>query len=99
MSSKSYEQRTRGLPYVHKINLGNNNRRTRKKPLKLCTECDETNECIKLISSRVNKIEEIVDNFHKNLPKREKNKPFYTYTARFILNNVPCELEYDLSNF
>src|SRR3954451_22895483 len=97
MSSTSYEHRTRGLPYVHKINLGNNNRRIRKNPPKLCADCKETNECIKLISNRVNRIEEIVNNFHKNLQKRE-NKRFSAFNTKFTLNNIPCELEYDLSN-
>ena len=57
MSSKNYEQRTRRglqLPYVQKINLSNNNRRIRKKPPKLCSDCKETNECVKLFSNEVN---------------------------------------------
>src|SRR4051794_33915576 len=98
MSSKNYEQRTRGLPYVRKINLGNNNRRTKRNSPKLCLDCKETNECIKLISNKVNRIEEIMANFHKRLQKRE-NKRFSSFNAKFTLNNVPCELECDLSNF
>ncbi|CAB4481375.1 unnamed protein product [Rhizophagus irregularis] len=71
MSSKNnYEQRT---SYVQRFNLSNmSNMRTRRKPQKLCPDCKETNDCVKLLSNKVNK---------------------------FILNNVPCELEYDLSKF
>src|SRR5436190_23457078 len=99
MSSKNYERRTRGLPYVQKINLGNNNsRRTKRTPPKLCPDCKETNECVKIISNKVNRIEEIVDNFHRNLTKRE-SKRSSAFNIQFTLNNVPCELEYDLSNF
>ncbi|RIA80553.1 hypothetical protein C1645_838508 [Glomus cerebriforme] len=95
MSSKNYEPRTNGLPYVQKINLSNSNMRT--KPPKLCFDCKETKDCFKLISSKINKIEEAVDNF-KNLPKKKIIK-YSTFNAKFTLNNVPCELEYDLSSF
>ena len=57
MSSKNYE---RGLPYVQKINLSDDNRKPKRKPSKLCLDCEETNEYVKLLSSRVNKIEEIL---------------------------------------
>ncbi|RIA95182.1 hypothetical protein C1645_734235 [Glomus cerebriforme] len=97
MSSTNYEQNTRNTPYVQKINLGNNNRRTRKKPPKLCLDCKKTTDCIKLLSNKVNKLEEVVNNF-KNPPKKKPDK-FSTFNAKFTLNDVPCELEYDLANF
>src|SRR3954469_18649917 len=94
MSSKNnYEQRTQ---YVQRINLSN--MKTRRKSLKLCPDCKETTDCIKLLSNKVNKIEEIVDNFYKNLQKKEARRDS-VFTAKFILNNVPCEVEYDLSSF
>ncbi|CAG8483320.1 599_t:CDS:2 [Funneliformis caledonium] len=66
-------------------------------PLKLCSMCKETNDCFNLFSSKVNKIEKIVDNLHECISKR--NEKLSKYTAQFSLNNVSCELEYDLSNF
>ncbi|PKY34659.1 hypothetical protein RhiirB3_454596 [Rhizophagus irregularis] len=60
MSSKNdHEHRT---PYVQRINLSN--MRTRSKPQKLCSDCKVTIE---------NKIEEIVNNFHENPIKQNKN--------------------------
>src|SRR2546421_9503293 len=92
MSSKNYDQRL----YVQKINLGNNNRRTRSKP-KLCPNCKDTSNCVKLFSNKINKIEGIVNDL-KNLPQRKADK-FSVFKTRFTLNNVPCELEYNLSKF
>ncbi|GES95499.1 hypothetical protein GLOIN_2v1781086 [Rhizophagus clarus] len=91
---------TRGTPpYVKKIVLNSSgNRRVRRKPPKFCHNCKETNDCVKIISSKVNKIEEIVNNFYTNLPKKN-NQQFSTFNAKFTLNNVPCEVEYDLSEF
>ena len=98
-SSRNYEQKARMVPYVRKIQLtNNNNRQSRRKPPKLCPDCKDTNNCVKLLSSKVNRIEEIVNDFHKNLP-RQKVENFSLYSAKFTVNNVPCELEYDLSNF
>ncbi|PKC14870.1 hypothetical protein RhiirA5_495028 [Rhizophagus irregularis] len=97
MSSKNYGSRTCGKPYVQKIKL-NNNKRTRRKPSKLCSDCEETNDYIKLLSSKVSRIEKIVDNF-KNLPKNKTENKLSVFNAKFSLNNVPCEMEYDLSNF
>src|ERR1051325_5028056 len=88
MSSNNYDQRS----YIQKINLDNNSRRTRSKPPKLCPYCKETSSCAKLFFNKVNKIEEIVDGL-KNLDQ------FSTFRPKFTLNNVPCELEYNLSNF
>src|ERR1051326_2656660 len=92
MSSKNYDQKL----YVRKFNLGNNHRRTRNKP-KLCLDCKETSNCVKLFSNKLNKIEEIVNNL-KNLPQKEEDQ-FSIFNTRFILNNVPYELEYNLSSF
>ncbi|GBC00961.1 hypothetical protein RclHR1_04010008 [Rhizophagus clarus] len=97
MSSKPYESRAY-KPYVQKIKLSNNNKRTRRKPSKLCPDCKDANDYIELLSSKVSKIEEIVDNF-KNLPKNKTNNKLSLFNAKFSLNNIPCELEYDLSNF
>src|SRR6266540_447375 len=98
MSSKNYDQKARMVPYVRKIHLINNNRRSRRKPPKLCPDCKDTNNCVKLFSSKVNRIEEIVDDFYKNLSKK-RTEQFSLYNAKFTVNNVPCELEYDLSSF
>ncbi|RIA95175.1 hypothetical protein C1645_817018 [Glomus cerebriforme] len=97
MSSKNYEPRTCGAPYVQKSNLINNDMKTRKNPPKLCPTCKETNDCIKLFSNKVNRIEEAVNNL-KNFPKT-KTTNYSTFNAKFTLNNVPCEVEYDLSSF
>ena len=96
-SSRNYEQKARMVPCVRKIQLiNNNNRQSRRKPSKLCPDCKDTNNCVKLLLSKVGRIEEIVDNFYRNLPRQ---KEFSLYRAKFTVNNVPCELEYDLSNF
>ncbi|GES95467.1 hypothetical protein GLOIN_2v1781086 [Rhizophagus clarus] len=91
---------TRGTsPYVQKIVLNSNgSRRVRRKPPKLCPDCKETSDCVNIISSEVNKIEEIVNNLHTNLSKKN-NQQFSTLNAKFTLNNVPCEMKYDLSEF
>ena len=91
------QQQYRIDPYIQKINPNYNNKRIRKKPPKLCPDCKDANDCVELISNRVNRIEEIVDKF-KNLPKKKIDK-ISKFNAKCMLNNVPCELEYDLSNF
>ncbi|CAB4390495.1 unnamed protein product [Rhizophagus irregularis] len=92
--------KTRGTPpYVQKIVLNsNNNRKVRRKPPKLCPDCKETSDCVKIFSSKVNKIEETVNNFYTNLPKKSIRQ-ISTFNAKFTLNNVPCEVDYDLSKF
>ncbi|CAB5383276.1 hypothetical protein RhiirA5_420343 [Rhizophagus irregularis] len=99
MSSKNYDQKTHGTqPYhVQKIRLDNN--ADRLKNQKACPDCKETSDSVKLISSKVNKIEEVNDNFHKNLIKKNKLNQFSIFNAKFTLNNIQCELEYDLSKF
>src|SRR2546423_9274859 len=93
MSSK---KRTYVAPYyIQKIDLGNNNRKPRRNTPKLCSDCKETNDCTKLFSSHVNRIEEIICDFCKRLPKKEPS----LFNVKFALNNIPCELEYDLSRF
>ncbi|CAB4481413.1 unnamed protein product [Rhizophagus irregularis] len=95
MSSKNkkYDQRT----YMQKIRLDSGGKRIRKKPVKPCQDCKETNDCIKLFSNKINRLEEIVGNFRKNIPK--KTNEISLFRAKFTLNSVPCELEYDLSRF
>ncbi|CAB4390477.1 uncharacterized protein OCT59_002976 [Rhizophagus irregularis] len=88
-------KQSRTHPYIQKINL-DNSKRIRRKPQKLCYNCKETIDCVKLVSNKVNKIEEIVNNF-KNIKK--KPEKLSKFNAKFTLNNVPCELEYDLSSF
>ncbi|CAB4481402.1 hypothetical protein RhiirA1_454023 [Rhizophagus irregularis] len=88
-------KQSRTHPYIQKINL-DNSKRIRRKPQKLCYNCKETIDCVKLVSNKVNKIEEIVNNFKNIKKKPEKLSKFNT---KFTLNNVPCELEYDLSSF
>jgi hypothetical protein len=96
MSSKNCES----SKYVQKFKLCNtDNRRTiKRKTSKLCLDCKETNDSIKILSSKMSKIEEIIDDLEKNRQKK-KIVNFSTFNAKFTLNNVPCELEYDLSKF
>ncbi|GBC09833.1 hypothetical protein RclHR1_09150004 [Rhizophagus clarus] len=98
MSSSNYAQKTCGTPsYIQKIRLDNHVCKIRKrKPTKVCPDCKETNDSVELFSSKVNKLEQVIDNFYKNLTKKNQ---FSTFNAKFHLNNVPCELEYDLSKF
>ena len=63
----------------------------------MCLDCKETSNCVKLFSNKLNKIEGIVNNL-KNLPQK-KTDQFSIFKTSFILNNVPCELEYNLSSF
>ncbi|GES95491.1 hypothetical protein GLOIN_2v1782088 [Rhizophagus clarus] len=86
----------RAFPYIQKINL-NNSKRIKKRLPKPCYNCKETIDCVKLISSKIDNIEEIVNNF-KNFEKMKIDK-LSKFNAKFTLNNVPCELEYDLSSF
>ena len=86
----SYKQKSRRHPNV---NLDNNKRI----PPKPCSE--ETNDYVsKLVSGKLDRIEEIINNFDKNL-SNQSTAEFSKFNAKFTLNNVPCELEYDLSNF
>ncbi|CAB4390497.1 unnamed protein product [Rhizophagus irregularis] len=82
---------------MQKIRLDSGGKRIRKKPVKPCQDCKETNDCIKLFSNKINRLEEIVGNFRKNIPK--KTNEISLFRAKFTLNSVPCELEYDLSRF
>ena len=95
MSSKSYDSRTQAT-HFQKIRLDMNSRR-RRAPPKICLDCKETNESVKIFSDKINRIEDIVNKFHKNFPK--KTKKISIFHAKFTLNNIPCELEYDLSHF
>jgi len=54
-------------------------------------------DLFKVISDKVNAIEAIINNFSPN--KNIENKQLSKFTYKFILNNTPCELEYDLENF
>src|SRR5438045_9494488 len=91
----SYKQKSREQPYVQEINLDNN----RRIPLMLCPDCKETNDYIlKLVSGKLDRIEETINNFDNNL-SNQSTAEFFKFNAKFTLNNVPCELEYDLSNF
>ena len=91
----SYKQKSREHPYVQEINLDNNKRI----PPKPCSDCKETIDCVlKLVSGKLDRIEEIINNFDKNLSS-QNTAEFSKFNAKFTLNNVPCELEYDLSNF
>ncbi|CAB4481408.1 uncharacterized protein OCT59_002970 [Rhizophagus irregularis] len=81
MSSKNYGQKTCETPQIPKF----------------CSDCEEMSDSVKLFSSKVNKIEEVNDNFYKNPIKKNKINQFSIFNAKFTLNNIPCELEYDLS--
>ncbi|CAB4389902.1 unnamed protein product [Rhizophagus irregularis] len=60
---------------------------TRRRPQKLCPK--ETNN--------LNKIEEVIDNFHENPVKQNKVNQFSIFNVKFTPNNIPCELEEELS--
>ncbi|CAB4428389.1 unnamed protein product [Rhizophagus irregularis] len=83
---------------AQKVFFNSNSRRVRRKPPKLCPDCKETSDCVKIFSSEVNKIEEIGNNFCTNLPKKSIRQ-ISTFNAKFTLNNVPCEVDYNLSKF
>jgi hypothetical protein len=95
-SSKRSNHNEPKSQYVQKIKL-NNSKRVRKKPPKLCPDCKDTNNCVKSFSDKVSRFEEIIDRFI-NLPKRKIDK-ISKFNANFKLNNIPCEVEYDLSHF
>jgi hypothetical protein len=95
-SSKRSNHNEPKSQYVQKIKL-NNSKRVRKKPPKLCPDCKDTNNCVKSFSDKVSRFEEIIDRF-KNLPKRKIDK-ISKFNANFKLNNIPCEVECDLSHF
>ncbi|CAB4376583.1 unnamed protein product [Rhizophagus irregularis] len=98
MSSKNYGKKACGTPpYVQKFRF--ENKIKKRKPLKNCFDCKEMSDSVKLFSSKVNKIEEVINNFYKNPIKKNKNNHFSIFNAKFTLNNIPCELEYDLSKF
>ncbi|PKK73948.1 hypothetical protein RhiirC2_775423 [Rhizophagus irregularis] len=101
MSLKNYEQKTCGTPpYVQNICFENNACKIIKesKTQKVCSDCKEMRDSVKLISSKTSKTEEVIDDFYKNPIRKSKINQFSIFDAKFILNNVPCELEYDLSN-
>ena len=98
MENSSHKRKSRGQPYVQKIRLGDNNEKTKRK---LCSDCRETKNCVKLISNKLDRIEDAVNNFDKNLSDQNNaQSPQYSkFNARFTMNNVPCELEYNLTEF
>ena len=55
------------------------------------------NNYIKLISDDINRIEEIIDNFHIDSPRKDERPSMFN--MKFFLNNVRCESEHDLSKF
>ncbi|CAB5370634.1 unnamed protein product [Rhizophagus irregularis] len=77
-----------------KIRIDSGGKRIKKKPPKHCQNCKETNDCVKLFLNKTNRLEGIVGNFRKNLPK--KTNKISVFRAKFTLNSVPCKLEYDL---
>ncbi|PKY56957.1 hypothetical protein RhiirA4_477643 [Rhizophagus irregularis] len=99
MSSKNYGQKTcETPPYVQKIQFENKTKKSN--PPKICSDCKETSDSVKLFSSKVNKLEEVIDNSYENPIKKNKTNQFCIFNnSKFTLNNVSCELEYDLSKF
>jgi len=95
------KQKSRGQPYVQKIRLGNDNKRIRRKSPKHCPDCKETSGCVKLMSDKLSRIEEAVHNFDRNVSGKNNSQhsQYSKFNAKFTLNNIPCELEHDLSNF
>jgi hypothetical protein len=41
-------------------------------------DCKETNEYVNLVSNKINRLEELVNNFHKNFPKKNTRKFLYS---------------------
>ncbi|CAB4428410.1 unnamed protein product [Rhizophagus irregularis] len=87
----------RNVNVYQKIRIDSGGKRIKKKPPKHCQNCKETNDCVKLFLNKTNRLEGIVGNFRKNLPM--KTNKISIFRAKFTLNSVPCELEYDLSRF
>ncbi|GES75972.1 hypothetical protein GLOIN_2v1779532 [Rhizophagus clarus] len=81
-----------------KTRLNSNSIRTRKKPPKPCPDCKETKECVDFLSNKINRLEELVNNIHKILHKKNTKK-ISVFHSKFMLNGIPCELVYDLSYF
>ena len=50
------------------------------------------------MSNKLSRIEEAVHNFDRNISGKN-NSQYSKFNAKFTLNNIPCKLEYDLSNF
>jgi hypothetical protein len=92
----SHKVRTRGTaPYVHKIVLNSNNRRVRRKPLKLCPDCKETSDLANTLYNKVNELEEVINSFKNFLRKTtpmEVDNPFEY--ARYCSNDWdPMDLD------
>ncbi|CAG8483259.1 596_t:CDS:1 [Funneliformis caledonium] len=87
-------------PFIQKINLNNHNngRISKRKTPNLCPDCKNTDHDAKLFSNRITRVEEIIDNFNERLQKKNPER-FSIFNAKFTLNSVPCELEYDLASF
>ncbi|PKY27035.1 hypothetical protein RhiirB3_442591 [Rhizophagus irregularis] len=101
MPLKNYGQKTCGTPpYVQNICFENNACKIIKesKTPKVCSDCKEMSDSVKNHYNKANKTEEVIDDFYKNPIRKSKINQFSIFNAKFILNNVPCELEYDLSN-
>ncbi|PKC02487.1 hypothetical protein RhiirA5_425150 [Rhizophagus irregularis] len=63
-------------------------------PPSICSDCKETSDSVKLVSSKVNKLEGITDNFYENPIKMNKNNQFSIFNnAKFTLNNAKSTLE------
>ncbi|CAB5383274.1 unnamed protein product [Rhizophagus irregularis] len=85
MSSKNYGKNTCGTPpYVSKIRFEN---KIKKKPPKICSDCKETSDSVKLISSKANKTEEIIDDFYKNPIRKKKLHKLVIFTTQHCNNN------------
>ncbi|PKK63094.1 hypothetical protein RhiirC2_789399 [Rhizophagus irregularis] len=68
MSSKNYGQKLRRTqPCVQKIRP--DSRRIKRNPPKLYPNCKETNKFVNLLFSKINKIEEVINNFENFFKK------------------------------
>ena len=79
MSSKNYGRKTyRTLQYVQKIRIDNNNRKIKRNPPKFCPYCKEISNSIKILSDKVNEIEEVIDSFKSfpNIVPMDVDNPF-----------------------
>jgi hypothetical protein len=85
-------KQNRTHPYIQKINL-DNNKKIRRKPPKLCYNCKETIDCVKLVSNKVDRIEGIVNNL-KN-PQKKKSDKLSKFNAKFTLNCDADSMEVD----
>lgn len=86
-------------PYSQKVNLKDNSDKRKKLAFERCFSCKETNKAINFLASKVDRVEKIVKNLEDISSKNKTKNDFSKFSINFCLNNIPCELEYNLSSF